>query len=358
MIKATLYTLAFLFPIILVQAQDTALLGNYLLAHRYSVDINSEHAFAMLPGMMVGKNLFILGEGGHHDLELYDNLKPAILSQLAQHNLKYFFVEMGRSTAILLDKYLHNETADCHSAYKHGCAAIKQEQSKLRREHDFKVVGIDFEIRIDFHTEMNNLFGQIDLSKTPVSNAFLANLLDSTSLKMTHKNFMKFYRKKRKEFYSSQVALKQELGDKYNELERLMTNQNTTRPYIDRNPALTRNLLHEITPIDTSAIYFLAIGNAHTFPFRHSTVVYKLGKNEQLKNRILLMNLHCENCTVDGKKLESEAILKFLKHSDILTCFNNAANSDMVLFDLRQLPDEFSHIRKYGDLLLFARNQH
>ena len=92
MIKATLYTLAFLFPIILVQAQDTALLGNYLLAHRYSVDINSEHAFAMLPGMMVGKNLFILGEGGHHDLELYDNLKPAILSQLAQHNLKYFLV--------------------------------------------------------------------------------------------------------------------------------------------------------------------------------------------------------------------------------------------------------------------------
>jgi len=175
---------------------------------------------------------------------------------------------------------------------------------------------------------------------------------------MTHKDFMKFYRKKRKEFYENKIAIKQELGDKSNELEYLVTNHNTTRPNLDRNPAMTRNLLHEITPLDTSAVYFLTIGMAHSLPCEHYSLVHKLSRTEQLKNRILVMNLHCDNCSVNGEKLEVKSPMRFLNHQDILNCFRSAANSELVLFDLSQLPPEFSNIKKYGDLLLFAKNQH
>ena len=358
MIRTPVFSIVLIFISFISHAQDTTRLREYLLRHRYAIDLNSGHSFDMLPGLMKGKNLFVLGEGGSHELELYNTLKPAILDQLVNQNLKYFFIELGRSTALLLDEYLHNATPGCESAFTNGCEIMEHERTTFKKGNNFKVVGIDFETRIDFYTEMKRLFGHMDLEKLPASKALLTNLLDSTCLKMTHKDFMKFYREKRKEFYENKIAIKQELGDKYNELEYVVTNHNTTRPNLDRNPAMTRNLLHEISPVDTSAVYFLSIGMAHSLACEHYSVVYKLCKNEQLENKILVMNLHCDNCSVNGRKLEDKTPMRFLNHEDILNCFRSAANSELVLFDLSQLPPEFSYIKKYGDLLLFAKNQH
>jgi hypothetical protein len=235
---------------------------------------------------------------------------------------------------------------------------MEHEKTTLKKGHDYKTVGIDFEVRIDFHIAMNDLFKQTDLEKLPTSKKFLANLLDSTCTKMTHKEFMRFYRKKRKEFYSEQAAIKQELGDKYTELEYLVTNHNTTRPNIDRNPAMTLNLLHEIVPVDTSAVYFLTIGIAHSLPCDHGTVAYKLCKSEQLKNRVVVMNLHCENCNVKGNQITGKTLMKFMNRADIADCFSKAATGNFTLFDLSELPPAYHNIKKYGDLLLLANDQH
>ena len=352
-----LFALLFL-SAVMCSAQDTTRLRAYLLQHSYVVDLNSGHSFDMLPALMKGRNLLVLGEGGSHGLELYTPLKSAILDQLATQNLKYFFIELGRSTASLLNAYLHNTAPDCGSAFTNYCTIMDRGKATLKRGYDFKLVGIDFEVRIDFYTAMHRLFEYTDLDKLPVTKNFVANLLDSTCLKVTHKEFMKFYRKKRKEFYTDQGAIKNELGDKYKTLEYLVTNHNTTRPNLDRNPAMTRNLLKEITPLDTSAVYFLTIGMAHSLPCEHYSVAHKLCKSEQLKNKVIVMNLQCENCTLKGEKLERKTFMKFMNHEDIKACFSNSAKGDFTLFDLSQLPPEYENIKKYGDLLLFAKNQH
>ncbi len=338
-------------------AQDTVLTA-YLTQHRYAIDLNDPGTFHMLPEMMKGKNLLVLGEGGSHGLELYVPLKSAILDQLATQNLKYFFIELGRSTAFILDKYLHNETTSCNSAFTKYCKIMDHEKAVSKKDHDFKLVGIDFEIRIDFHTALNTMFSNADLNKCPASKAFLTDLLDSTCLKMTHKAFMKFYRKKRTEFQQNKTEIKQELGDKYNGLEYLITNPNTTRPSIDRNPAMTRNLLREITPLDTSAVYFLTIGMAHSLACNTYSVVHKLCQSDVLKDRVLVMNLHCENCTLNGAPLTGKTMLRFMNDEDIESRFSKTAVGAYTLFDLSQLPDGYSDIKKYGGLLLLAKGQH
>ena len=181
----------------------------------------------------------------------------------------------------------------------------------MKKGHDFNVIGIDFEVRIDFHTAMNDLCGHADPDALPALSAFQSNYMDSACLKMTHKEFMKRYKEKRKEFYTETDEMKDELGSKYNTFEYLVTNHNTTRPNLDRNPAMTRNLLKEITPLDTSAVYFLTIGMAHSLPGEHYSVAHKLCKNPALNNRVLVMNLHCENCTLNGKKIDGKTMLKY-----------------------------------------------
>lgn len=47
----------------------------------------------MLPAMMGTNWLFVLGEGRTHNLTMYQKIKPAILLQLGNLNLKYFFNE-------------------------------------------------------------------------------------------------------------------------------------------------------------------------------------------------------------------------------------------------------------------------
>ncbi len=358
MTKARLLPIVLIFSSIICLAQDTARLREYLSQHRYAIDLNSGHPFDMLPALMKGKSLFVLGEGGSHNLELYTPLKEVIIDQLVSEHLKYYFIELGRSTAFDLDKYLHDQTPACNSAFANYCEIMEHEKTTVKKGHNYKVVGIDFEIRIDFYMAMNDLFRNTNLDKLPVSKAFLENIMDSTCLKISHKEFMKFYRKKRKEFNDKKDSLKAELGEKYYSLEYLITNHNTTRPNLDRNPAMTRNLLHEITPVDTAAVYLLTIGMAHSLPCEHYSVVHKLYKSEQLKDRVLVMNLHCENCTVKGKKLEGKTFMKFMNKEDIEACFSNSANGDFTLFDLSQLPPEYKGIKKYGDLLLFAKNQH
>jgi len=63
----------------------------------------------MLPAMMGANRLFVLGEGGSHNLKIYQKIKPAILLQLGNLNLKYFFNESGRAAAYIRTCYLKSD---------------------------------------------------------------------------------------------------------------------------------------------------------------------------------------------------------------------------------------------------------
>ena len=83
--------------------------------------------------------------------------------------------------------------------------------------------------------------------------------------------------------------------------------------------------------------------------------MYDVSKTELLKNRIVIMNEYCEHCYADGVELDN---LTMFLQGDVLDAFRNAANSNIVLFDLSGLPDQYAYIKKRGDLLLFAKNEH
>ena len=57
-----------------------------------------------------------------------------------------------------------------------------------------------------------------------------------------------------------------------------------------------------------------------------------------------------------SEKHMAKSGLKYLR-GNILACFRHCAETDIVLYDLTQLPEEFAYMKKYGELLLFTKNQ-
>jgi len=348
------------FTISAAAAQDTLRLHEYLQRHRYTIDFTSDHAFSMLPQLMNGKNVLVLGEGGNHELSMYATLKPALVNQLAKQNLKYFLIESGRTTAFFMNNYLHDGYNDCPKYMERFCDLCNRMKPATQAGSTFKVVGIDFEFTWDFHESMQYLLGNVALDKCPHARALITELLDTGYMAFSYADFYKFgkfYREKQEQLYADSSAIRTELGDKYADLLYFLSNPNVTRPNKDRNGALAQNLLAEIMPLDTSAVYFLSTGIAHSLPCESYSAIHKALKNEELRSRTIVMNVHCEQCAVQGKAMTGRSPMKFLNEEDIKACLSNAANAEIVLFDLSALPPEYDNIKKYGDLLLFARNQ-
>ena len=68
------------------------------------------------------------------------------------------------------------------------------------------------------------------------------------------------------------------------------------------------------------------------------------------------MNVFCYECTANGEKLE-DLSYTFMRNDRILTVFKKIAKSDITLFNLSNLPREFSYMKDCGDLLLFTKYQ-
>jgi len=341
-------------------SQDTLTLRQYLFQHRYVINLKDEHSFNMLPGLMKDKNLFVMGEGGSHDLPLNAQLKYLLINQLATQNLKYYFIEFGRSIAYYYNHYLVNDYKGMltgNENYWAGCDVYFSFFDKIKKQTGnnphFKIIGIDFERKRALYSDINYLFNEPDYSKMPVSKTILERLKDTSYFKLSFRKFGRFYKKLGKDFLKDSLEIKTETGDRYNDLKYLLTNKNRKSPNIDRNCPMARNLVTEITPMDTSGLYFLSIGIAHSIPCNHHSAVHIMGRNKPLKNKILVMNVFCENFTPKNRKPFG---LKYLRN-DLLKCFSNAANGDLVLFDLSQLPPEYAFIKNHGELLLFAKNQ-
>ncbi len=337
-------------------AKDHSKLKDYLLHHSYTIDLNSDSAFNMLPTLMKGKNVLVLGEGGSHKLPLYTTLKPALINQLAKQNLKYYIIEWSRATAMLINNYLQSKNKNCPDELEPLCGLCNKLKPIIERGHEFKVVGIDFEFCGDLHTEMQLLFGKTNLDVLPHSKELLRDLLSNRYKNVFRKKFKEFYLVEQAKFCQDSVAIRKELGEKYDELRYLLTNPNTTYPGIDRNGGLAENLQSELTPLDTSAAYLVDVGLAHSIPSESYSMMHKIYRNDTLRQRTIIMNLHCWNCTLNGENLDA-TVLNFLK-GDVLDCFTSATNTTLTLFDLSELPDEYSYIKESGDLLLFAKDLH
>ena len=246
--------------------QADTLLEKYLATHKAVIDVNPDSTLSLSPEAkeiirtcMRGKSLFVLSENTSHDLDLYTQLRPALIPQFIPMNLKYVFIEWGRSVAYCINADLDNnyKMAD---PYFYDSDERRRVKNVTGGKRTFSYVGIDFERGLELNTAVNNLLYDVDINTLHKSRAFVAKIKDISSAqvpadsnaKVYYKNFHRFYIDTRQEFYEDSTALKNELGGHFNTLKYLLSNPNTqlpppwTRPWLinhGRNPELAKNLL-------------------------------------------------------------------------------------------------------------------
>jgi hypothetical protein len=157
-------------------------------------------------------------------------------------------------------------------------------------------------------------------------------------------------------FLHDSNALKACLLPEHNKkLGYFLSNPQTAPTEGNRNPRMAQNLQTEITPIDASATYLLDIGSAHSLLNRHGAVIGILNNTAALSNKIVIMNVYCDNCSINGKVLKDN-LIEFMK-GDVLEAFRNNAKGELTIFNLADAPAGLSYLKKYGDLILFAKNR-
>ena len=344
----------------LASAQGTAKLDGYLASHRYAVNIERDRTLTIpketslfIKQMMKGKSLFVLGESTRgHKWKFYNVIRPALVKQFCTMKLKDFFVEWGRGTAYLFNQCkvgkFSSDTMGRYIWRGYG-DELGRVAAIAKLSPPFRYVGIDFEWRATFHLAINNLLLGVDTNQLKHSRPFISELEGDAYRNFSFKEFRKFYRRIRRDFCNYDTAIKKEVPAQYEVIKYFCTNHNNVSPSMDRNPAMYRNLVQEITPIDTDATYLLSIGGAHTTAGNVS-VLHKLKKNASLHDRIVTMNVLC----VDGTA-NANPFFHRLKGA-ILASFVGAGRDGVTIFDLSQLPSEYAWLQRYGDLLLFVKN--
>lgn len=343
-------------------AADTQSLVKYLAEHESVISRKAdgrlelnETTKAMISRNMAGKSLFVLGEGGSHYLELNGELLVLLQEYFMQHGLKYVFKEGDRSLAYLDNLYRNGRYTFKDSSYKRHIAFLEHERPGDAAGHKFELVGIDFERPWNFHAAMAEIVQHINKEGIDMLFSLAPYVRDSDYIKLSAKEWQKYYRGIGKSFYRDSLKLKELLGSYYERFKYLVTNPNTATPTGERNRPMAENLLQEITLPDRQASYLLDCGMAHSRPNEKGTLVNILCKSDALRGKVSVMNVICEDCMTSVEKVSNWAF-PFMK-GEIQEAFNKAAKGDIVLFDLSELPAEYQYIKEYGELMVFAKGQ-
>ena len=342
-------------------------LKEYLLNNRYSIDIAQDSSLyfssqtaGFITGVMKEKSLFVLGESAMtHAWTMYNRLRPVFIGALEPLNLRSSIIEYGRTTAYDNNLFIGGSySIDTIPWYNREATRneLRMIKKSWKGSSSFRYVGIDFERPASFYLAVNYLLADIDKDKLNRSKEYIEQLTDSTYRKASLAYFHHYYKHKiRRGFRKHDKAIKEELGGKYEMLKYFCTNTNTTTPNSTRDRALNRNLLREMREQDTTAKYFMSIGAEHTKNSRQS-MLHRAMKAGMLKDRIITMNVYRASAG-DGKNdwMSGLPYLPFMKDA-VLQAFKQAANSNIVIFDLTKLPEEYAYMNQFTGLLLFVNS--
>jgi hypothetical protein len=335
----TLLSISVLFATFCV-AQNGSDIKAYLTNNSHPVILNDfAQESAFFRSVMHDKILFVFGEGGSHSLELNNQMRAYLLREFSGMNLKYFFIEYGRTTAF-------NYNQDLRSTGVH-----------------FEYKGIDMESFRSFYVAVKRMTAEVSPGGIDSIQLLHDILIDTSYLHYddadrfkNQAKFLQLYKGLERLFLRDASALETCLSpEHYKELRYFLSNPQTAPPAGNRNPGMAQNLLAEIVPIDTTATYLLDIGSAHSLLNRKQGVIGILNHTDLLSNKMMIMNVYCDHCISNGEVLNG-SLLKFMKGS-VLEAFRDCAKGDLTIFNLANVPAELSYLREYGDLILFARNQ-
>ena len=348
-------------------AQNGTDIHDYLAnnSHRVALDDLSREA-PFFKSVMQNKILFVFGEGGSHDLELNNQMRVYLLQVFSGMNLKYFFIEGGRTTAFNHNRYLQSPDEGADSVYKID-TAFRNQMRQIKRIYNsglhFEYKGIDMESFRSFYVAVKRLTTEVSPPGIDSIQLLHDILIDTSYLHVDDANrfenqaqFLRSYIRLERLFLHDSSVLQACLSpDHYKALRYFLSNPQTAPPAGNRNPGMAQNLLAEITPIDATATYLLDIGSAHSLLNRRQGVIGILNTTGILSNKMMIMNVYCDNCSSHGKVLEG-SLIKFMKGS-VLEAFRDCAKGDLTIFNLANVPAALRYLREYGDLILFARDQ-
>lgn len=367
MMKACTILSVYIFFATFCIAQNGSDLKNYLTSNSHPVTLND---FAQESGffksVMRGKTLFVFGEGGSHSLELNNQMRVYLLREFSGMNLKYFFIESGRTNAFGHNQYLQSPDEAADSIYRTDTAFRDQMRQIKKIYHSgvhFEYRGIDMEWSKSFYRAVKRItseVGQVGIDSITLLHEILIDTsyfhYDNTSNFGNQVQFLKLYKTLERLFlYDSSVLRACLSPEQYKELRYFLSNPQTAPPEGNRNPGMAQNLLAEIAPVDTTATYLLDIGSAHSLLNRKQGVIGILNNTTVLSNKMMIMNVYCDNCSSQGEVLKG-SLMKFMKGS-VLEAFRDCAKGDLTIFNLANAPAALSYLREYGDLILFAKNQ-
>lgn len=361
---------------VLCHAQTDPVLDAYLATHRYpiKVEADSSTSFAdntlpeLIDRKMQDKKLFVYGDGFSHMLNLNSYLSRMFVRHLLTHGLKYHFGESARSWAVRDAIYYRTPDAAFEVFYP-GYPAFSREyyrrEKALHAQYHYEYVGIDFERARSFARTMSLLLADVDKNNLPALYQLAPYLRDTASFTtLSPKEFVKFYKQQQENFYRDSNNYKTLMGAAYADFRYLIGDTKPSTYQDNRNKNMAYHILERIGEPLASDIYYLNLGIAHTRRGKKdgtskSTVTF-LEDSPQLAGKILITQLYCENCVAEASQWGTgdNWALDFMK-GQILASFSKAADSDIVLFDLSELPKGYEYIRNdYCDFLVFAKGQH
>ena len=351
-------------------AQTDSALDSYLAGHRFTlrmsadstISLNNIDVSEMLTARMQGKRLFVYGQGYSHMLRLNNSMYTALLTFFTGHGLKYVFDESARSWIVDQDVFNRDTEIAASNFYNDRPAFYQRYFERVRRlfrQTSYRHYALDFERPHSFYKTLNLLAARLD---EPHRNQFLLlapYLTDTSYLSNSPKRFIRFYKEQQARFYQDSVLYHVALGTAYDEFRYLLGDPQPSTYTDNRNAMMAAHLLEQIRPMADGEVYYMSCGMAHSRPGKKDgtskSLVWLLNESDELKRKIVVMNLYCDSCHVDGGGGNWQ--LGFMK-GDVLESIRKAAQDDIVLFDLSALDGTYEYIREdYGDMLVFARNQ-
>lgn len=343
-------------------AQDTEL-TTYLADHQVIIGTTDNKlqpcaAFsAFLDNKMKGKNLFVLAEG-NEALGINRQMLGLLQRHFSSRNLRYCFVEDGRGSCLLGDDMKRIPDQDMKLVKQNPYMAEPTPMATLidagyyDRTARYEYVGIDFERPWTFYPAAALIINTLDNKKQEQ----LYRLVPQLKEKRTQESpmsFKKTYMAIQAAFVKNNEALKELLGEQYEDMEYLVSNANISLPGEQRDKYMADNVIGEIHPIEQDAYYLLKTSFTHASHSINGNLVTRLGYNRELQGKIMVMNVYCDSCAIAKQALSEYGYMA----GETLDLFRNTAGADVVVFDLSELPAKYSSLKQHGDLLLYARNK-
>jgi hypothetical protein len=345
------------------RAQDDELRA-YLASHQVVISkkdnkLQQGPTFSrFIDNKMRSKNLFVLGEG-NHNLSINTQMLGLLQKHFSNRGLRYCFLEDGRGSCLMGEDLAHVPSPDAKQQKYNPYMTAPTPMTALVKSGFFdrfakyEYVGIDFERAWTFYPAITSLLAKLDRKKA-VELCELVPELKQMNVSEDPVTFKNKYRKLQASFLKYSEKLKIFLGEEdYEDLKYLVSNPNISTPNEQRDRYMAQNLLEEIKPVERGSSYLLMTGFLHASTNVDGSLVQRLSISKELQNKILVMNVYCDSCAIQRQALTDYGYMT----AETLESFRSAAKSDIVVFDLSELPDKYSGLKKHGELLLYARNQ-